>query len=1644
MPARRVFPWPRQWVVILALAALYLAFARLGLALAVPPEKKATAVWPSSGIALAAVLLFGPRVWPGIWLGSVVANLWDYFDPANPFPLATSLGVSSAIAGATTLQALLGAAGLRRWVGGPDPFGRAQDVFRFVAVVLVGCLIASTVGVTSLCRGGIVPWAAYPFTWLTWWLGDVIGILAVTPFVLAWYRPSDLVARPRRTAEAGLLYGLVLGTGFVLFCWPGSWTAGSSPRVYLTVPFLVWAAFRFGQRGTTTTLLLLAALAVWGTALGRGPFFRETLAESLLSLQTFVGVLAVTALVTTAVLAERGQAEERFRAIVEATPSAIWMADRTGTIVLANSRAETMFGYPLRELIGRPLGLLVPERLRGADPGRRGEFFAPPQTRATGGGDLYGRRKDGSEFPVEVSLTPIATAEGLLVLSVVVDVTERKRAESRRDLRFAMTQILTQAAVLTDAIPQILQAVCERLRWDFGAFWTVDRDAGVLRCLATWHPPSARVGQFDALTRTSECVPGTGLPGRVWRSGEPAWIADVGRDPNFPRAPVAAEEGLHGAFGCPIRAGGEILGVIEFVSAEIRQPDADLVEMMGAVGSQIGLFIERKRSEEALRASEIRKTAILETALDCIVTIDHEGRVVEFNPAAEKTFGYRRGEVLGRKMADLIIPPSLREQHFAGMARYLATGDGPILNRRIETTGLRADGTEFPVELVVAPTTSGRHPQFTAYLRDITDRTRAEETVRANEERLRLFVAHTPAAVAMFDRAMRYLLVSRRWMDDYHLGDQDVIGRSHYEVFPDLPPRWKEVHRRCLGGAVERCEEDPFPRPDGTTEWVRWEIHPWRDRAGEIGGVILFNEFITDRKRAAEEIAERVRLAALTGDVGTAITHGTTLADTLQRCAAAMVRHLGVAFARVWTLNDKQTVLELQASAGRYTHLDGPHSRVPVGRLKIGLIAQERRPYLTNAVIGDPRVNDQDWARREGMVAFAGYPLVVDDKLVGVMAVFARAPLSDTTLLALGTIADGIATGIERKHTEDALQLLNATLEDQVAERTRELSRSEEALRMRAQVLEHMVEGVSLVDDRGVIVYTNPAEDAMFGYGPGELHGQPVSVFNADPAGEGRRVAGEILEQLQATGKWSGEVGNRRKSGEGFTTFVRITSLELAGQRHWVAVREDVTERRRAAEELSQKTTDLKTVLGAFPDLYFWMDADGTIRRFHAGMSTYLPPAEFMNRRMPDFLPPEAGGKTQAAIDHVLATGTAAEVETHMPMPDGGDHWFDARALPLPDRQVLLVVRDITARKLAEVARFRLAAIVESAADAVISTTLAGVVTSWNPAAERLFGYTVAEAVGKEIWFLLPPGREDEERQTMERILQGVCNPARVVSPLLGGAAGPVPADASCSQTIESVRRRKDGTLVDVALTISPITDADGNVLGVSKIFRDIGDRKASEKRVRASLEEKEVLLKEIHHRVKNNLQVICSLLSLQARQLGDGRTAEVLHECENRVLAMALIHESLYQSTDLARIDFAAYTRDLTSTLFQSYGPLAEGIRLQIAGAGIILQIEAAVPCGLIVNELVTNCLKHAFPAGRKGEIAIEMRRQGGDQILLTVRDDGVGLPPGLGERDTACLGLRLVRILTTQLRGTLEIHGTGGTTFHIRFAHRGQPAGD
>jgi PAS domain S-box-containing protein len=492
-------------------------------------------------------------------------------------------------------------------------------------------MISAIIGVTSLCLGGVEPWAAYGRLLWVWWLGDATGALVMAPVLLTWAARGPHLWRAGRLVEAvALVVSLVIVTMAVfsgLFVKDGT----THPLAYFIFPFVIWAALRFGQVGTTTVTFIASGIAIWETVNGHGPFAKGNVNESLILLQLFMAVVAVTGLLLGAAIAET------------------------------------------------------------------------------------------------------------------------RRAERRAAAQYATARILAESKTLEDALGRLLEAVCRCLDWDVGALWTADPGQAELRLARLWHVASRQAPVFEAESRGRRFPPGIGLPGRVWATAAPLWLADVMDDANFPRVTAAAREGLRGAFGVPIIFGGQARGVMEFFSREVRPPDDELLETMAALGHQVGQFIERTRAEEERLAGEARKAAILEVALDCIITIDQDGRVIEWNPAAERTFGFSRDEAIGRPMAQLIVPPHLRGHHYRGMAHYLETGEGPVLGKRIEFTGMRKDGSEFPVELSISVVRGRDRSDFTAYLRDITEQKRAAQELERSEERYRTFIHQSSEGIWRFE-----------------------------------------------------------------------------------------------------------------------------------------------------------------------------------------------------------------------------------------------------------------------------------------------------------------------------------------------------------------------------------------------------------------------------------------------------------------------------------------------------------------------------------------------------------------------------------------------------------------------------------------------------------------------------------------------------------------------------------------------------------------------------------------------------------------------------------------------------------------------------------------------------------------------------
>jgi PAS domain S-box-containing protein len=452
-------------------------------------------------------------------------------------------------------------------------------------------------------------------------------------------------------------------------------------------------------------------------------------------------------------------------------------------------------------------------------------------------------------------------------------------------------------------------------------------------------------------------------------------------------------------------------------------------------------------------------------------------------------------------------------------------------------------------------------------------------------------------------------------------------------------------------------------------------------------------------------------------------------------------------------------------------------------------------------------------------------------------------------------------------------------------------------------------DGILILDEREVVESINSSAGRIFGYSAAEAVGKPVGMFLISETSDAGGVA--VASRGAATPSVRPDTVGRRRDGTRFSVEITVTDFKLAGERRFVVVVRDLTERNHLEHERRKAEARYRTLIEQLPVV-----------------------------------------TAMAALDE--------------------------------DIHELYV----------------------------------------SPQVEQLLGFTQEEWLSDPVlWYhQIHPGDRDLLHQEFAR-----------------GCASGGPFKA------EFRALNRDGSVVWIHGEARVVRDEQGSPLFIQGVAYDISETKrveeamrASAEQLKASLREKESLLKEIHHRVKNNLQVISSLLKLQAAGIRDGSALEMFHESQNRIRSMALIHEKLYQSPDLSRVEFASYVRELLSLLLRSYAA-RPSIELNTIIENATLGIELAVPLGLILNELISNCLKHAFPGGRGGRITVELRPLDPVRLRLSVGDDGVGFPELFDFRSAETLGLQLVRTLTEQIGGRLELRRGVGTQFAISFPNRG-----
>jgi len=482
----------------------------------------------------------------------------------------------------------------------------------------------------------------------------------------------------------------------------------------------------------------------------------------------------------------------------------------------------------------------------------------------------------------------------------------------------------------------------------------------------------------------------------------------------------------------------------------------------------------------------------------------------------------------------------------------------------------------------------------------------------------------------------------------------------------------------------------------------------------------------------------------------------------------------------------------------------------------------------------------------------------------------------------------------------------------------------------------------------------------------------------------------------------------------------------------FVSITQNISERKKYEQTLYESQKKLKIAMDLAKLVNWEYDVESDMftfnDRFYALYGTtaqeeggYQMPSKVYATK---FIPPEESPIVAKEIADALATDDPnyfRTLEHRIIRADGEERFIVVRFGIIKDAEGRTIKtyganQDITERKMMEDAlkasEERIQGIFESSPDTIGVMDLAAKMVECNQAALDMFGFSSKdELIGKRVFEFIAPEYWQEAAEAMKMTVE----------------KGHI-------THFESILMTKDGREFPAEISSSVSLDPSGKPSYLVAIIKDITERKHAEEQIQKSLEEKEMFLKEIHHRVKNNLMVISSLLNLQSRYIKDKEALSIFTESQSRAKSMALIHEKLYRSTDLKRINFGEYIRTLATDLFYTYVADPSRIKLNMDVEDIMLDINTAIPLGLIVNELVSNCMKHAFPGGRSGEIGVDFHREDGEFALI-VSDNGMGFPEDLDFQNTDTLGLQLVNSLTSQIDGTINLDKTAGTTFKIKF---------
>ncbi len=931
------------------------------------------------------------------------------------------------------------------------------------------------------------------------------------------------------------------------------------------------------------------------------------------------------------------------------------------------------------------------------------------------------------------------------------------------------------------------------------------------------------------------------------------------------------------------------------------------------------LIAERRNAELAARGNEARLKLSIDAGKLGTWELDPESGAFEASLRARHCFGLPYNLPVSLDAVSSTLHPADRQLCLAQFRQMIAEGgdlDG-------EFRAVWADGSVHWLHVMgrAACAGSGGARRLAGAVRDITEQ-KSMAALKESAGQMRLFVEQAPVAIAMFDTGMRYLAASQRWIKNYKLNHRGLIGRSHYELFPDFPQRWHDVQRRAMAGEVIGGDGDPVMEPGGQTHWLRWEVRPWRAANGSIGGIVIFTEDVTARVEAERALRES--------------------REDLNRAQA-------VARTGSWRLNLISNELSWSAETYRM----------------FGIAEGTALTY--ESFLGAVHPDDRDYVDRKWAAALAGAPYDIEHRIVVKNKTKWVRERAELEFDAGGKLLGGFGTVqdiSDRKLAEDEVLRLQ---------------------RLMQLMGERAADAIFLTDEEGRITYANPEAGRTFGFEQGEMLGHGLHDLLHHHYADGRVYPADDcpMSKIQKTGA---TVRNHedvffRKDGSPIEVSCSYAPLDQeAGSNGGVYVARDISAQKTAQAALRESEERLRLSNEAAGIGTFTVDLKSNRALYSPELAAMLGFSEITSTAIENAFArvhrddvPRVRAQYEAGLRG--AGGGQIRMDFRFVRPGGEVRWMtwngrvDFRNEPggrVPFR-IVGACLDITERKRAEEATAQLAAIVTSSSDAILGKTLDGTVTSWNEGAERLFGYTAPEMLGRSIRRFIPAARQREEDEILAR------------------AAG-----GGDLENYETVRLHKSGRPVEVSISASPIRNPAGKITGVSAIVRDITERKRHDEKV-------QLLLREVNHRSKNMLALVQAIASRTAAP----DHGEFMKRFSDRLSALAA-SQDLLVSSGWQGVEIGALAR---SQLSHFEGLIDDRIRL--FGPPLKLSASAAQAIGMAVHELATNAGKYGALSCAAGVIEIEWRlgrgEAGTERLKVTWTEHGgpaVSKPtrPGFG----------------------------------------------